>query len=514
MTDRLTRTELLRRGAAGGAPLAVPGAACGGARRGALAGDDPRQAARKTLTLLELAALHRRQREDEEAPDARRVHRRSTGVKVKYIEDINDNATFFGKIQGPLSRGQSIGRDIIVMTDNSPYPALLVEKGWVEKLDKSVDPEHQEPRRTRSSTRAGTRTASTACPGSPGMTGIGYNAKLTKPVTTDRPAPHRSQAEGQGHAAHRDGRHGRRSSCSRTATTPARSPTPRSTARSRRSRRRVKSGQIRQFTGNDYAPLARQGRHLGGARLVGRHRAAAGRQQEPQVRRCPKSGGMIWTDNMLIPKGGNAYTASVFMNFVYDPKIAARDRGLRQLHLPGEGRRQGARSRPTRSVAKNPLIFPPKSDAREAARTSTRRRSSTPDYKEKWQKPARRLMRHVVDIPPPAPLADAVPAARAGAGLAGACSSSSRSGSSATSRSSRGTIDFGYAFTWAWHNYSRRDLDVSRPARSARSSTRGSRPWSALLLSYPLAYWIAFRGGRWKNLLPALHHRPRSSSRT
>ena len=33
---------------------------------------------------------------------------------------------------------------------------------------------------------------------------------------------------------------------------------------------------------------------------------------------------MIWTDNMLIPKGGNAYTASVLMNFVLpSPKIAA-----------------------------------------------------------------------------------------------------------------------------------------------------------------------------------------------
>ena len=28
-----------------------------------------------------------------------------TGIKVKYIEDINDNAQFFGKIQGPLSHG-------------------------------------------------------------------------------------------------------------------------------------------------------------------------------------------------------------------------------------------------------------------------------------------------------------------------------------------------------------------------------------------------------------------------
>ena len=37
----------------------------------------------------------------------------------------------------------------------------------------------------------------------------------------------------------------------------------------------------------------------------------------------PESGEMIWTDNMLIPTGGSAPTASTYMNFVYDPVIAA-----------------------------------------------------------------------------------------------------------------------------------------------------------------------------------------------
>ena len=33
---------------------------------------------------------------------------------------------------------------------------------------------------------------------------------------------------------------------------------------------------------------------------------------------------MIWTDNMIIPTGGSVPTASTYMNFVYDPKIAAQ----------------------------------------------------------------------------------------------------------------------------------------------------------------------------------------------
>ena len=43
---------------------------------------------------------------------------KKTGVKVDYTEDINSNSEYFGKIQGPLSRGQSINEDIIVLTDN------------------------------------------------------------------------------------------------------------------------------------------------------------------------------------------------------------------------------------------------------------------------------------------------------------------------------------------------------------------------------------------------------------
>ena len=62
------------------------------------------------------------------------------GVNVKYLEDINDNDSFFGKIEGPLSQGQSINRDVIVLTDNSGLPGRMIELGWLEKLDSSALP--------------------------------------------------------------------------------------------------------------------------------------------------------------------------------------------------------------------------------------------------------------------------------------------------------------------------------------------------------------------------------------
>lgn len=63
-----------------------------------------------------------------------------------------------------------------------------------------------------------------------------------------------------------------------------------------------------------------------------------------------------------------------------------------------------------------------------------------------------------------------------------------------------GTFDVGYAFDWAWGNYW--DAIQNYRGHFVRSlEYAGIATLLALLLGYPLAYWIAFRGGRWKNLL-------------
>jgi len=57
-----------------------------------------------------------------------------------------------------------------------------------------------------------------------------------------------------------------------------------------------------------------------------------------------------------------------------------------------------------------------------------------------------------------------------------------------------------YAFTWAWHNYG--DAVTTYHTQLLRSfEYAGLATALALAISYPLAYWIAFRGGRWKNVL-------------
>lgn len=62
-----------------------------------------------------------------------------------------------------------------------------------------------------------------------------------------------------------------------------------------------------------------------------------------------------------------------------------------------------------------------------------------------------------------------------------------------------GSLDAGYAFTWAWSNYA--DAVSAYHEQFVRSlEYAGIATAVALVVSYPLAYWIAFRAGRWKNL--------------
>jgi spermidine/putrescine transport system permease protein len=60
--------------------------------------------------------------------------------------------------------------------------------------------------------------------------------------------------------------------------------------------------------------------------------------------------------------------------------------------------------------------------------------------------------------------------------------------------------DFNFVFSWAWSNYS--DSISQFHEQFLRSLLyAGIATGIALAVSYPLAYWIAMRGGRWKNLL-------------
>src|SRR5437764_7257222 len=63
-----------------------------------------------------------------------------------------------------------------------------------------------------------------------------------------------------------------------------------------------------------------------------------------------------------------------------------------------------------------------------------------------------------------------------------------------------GGVLFGFHFTWEWSNY----WGALRGYRGEFERSfiyAGLATVIALVVSYPVAYWIAFRGGRWQNLL-------------
>jgi spermidine/putrescine transport system substrate-binding protein len=63
---------------------------------------------------------------------------KTTGIKAKYSEDINDNDEFFGKVQGQLKLGEDIGYDLITPTDW--MAARFIRLGYTQKFDKANIP--------------------------------------------------------------------------------------------------------------------------------------------------------------------------------------------------------------------------------------------------------------------------------------------------------------------------------------------------------------------------------------
>ena len=68
---------------------------------------------------------------------------------------------------------------------------------------------------------------------------------------------------------------------------------------------------------------------------------------------------MLWTDNMMIPVGApHAYTAEVFMNWIYQPQVEAPIEDYVNYVPPVNGHQGGAAQKIDPATAKNPLIFP------------------------------------------------------------------------------------------------------------------------------------------------------------
>jgi spermidine/putrescine transport system substrate-binding protein len=361
MTDQLTRRELLQRAAAGGSVLTLPGllAACGGSSKSSKAGASSNHKLAKVLNFSNWTLYMDTKGQRFPSLDA---FQKKFGVHVNYMEDINDNAGFFGKIQGSLSRGQSIHRDIIVLTDNDRYLSLMIKKGWCEKLDKSAIPNIKnlvdvqkhpnfDPNRDYS------------LPWQSGMTGIAYNDTITDPVLSVDDLLENRKLKGKITCLNSMGDALTLVMLS-NGDDPSNVTDKSFNAAFNRVKKAVDSKQIRQFTGNDYAPILARGDLAAAMSWSGDIAQIGNKHLHWNV---PTDGGALWTDNMLIPKGGNVYTASVYMNYVYDPKVQGlmeagdpkrKIKGIYYIPPVAGAGEQAKKYDP--SVADNVLIFPSK----------------------------------------------------------------------------------------------------------------------------------------------------------
>ena len=351
MIRPLTRRQLLERAALGGAALTLPGflAACGGDDGGG-GGDG------ELADVLRFANWPYYIDIDEKTKKrpTMQAFMKQTGIAVQYFEEINDNAEYFAKVQGPLSQGRGIDRDIFVFTDNSRFPGLLIEQGWVQKLDKSLIPNIDnlidaqksppfDPQREYS------------LPWQSGMTGIAWNEKLTGPVESieqlfedpklkGKVSMLMEQADSIGLVMLANG------------DDPAKVTDQTFQAAVDRIQDAVDSGQVVRFTGNDFAQPLTQGEFAASVAWSGDVIQLLA--DNPSLKwAVPKDGGMIWTDNMLIPTGGSVATASTYMNYVYDPAVAAKLAAYINYVTPVKGTKEEL-EKTDPETAKNTLIFP------------------------------------------------------------------------------------------------------------------------------------------------------------
>ena len=354
MKHRLTRDELLRRAAFGAALASIPGfaAACGNSSSSGSSSGGTQKLA-DTLRFSNWP-LYIDVDPKTKKPGTLAEFTKKTGVKVNYVEDINSNSEYFGKIQGPLSRGQSINEDIIVLTDNERYLSTMIKKGWVEELDKDAIPniinladvqQHPgfDPDRKYS------------LPWQSGMTGIAWNEKETGPVTSITQLFEDPKLKGRVTALNGMGDTPGLVMLD-NGDDPSNVTDASWNAAVDRIQKAVDSGQIRRFTGNDYAQPLSQGDLAAAIAWSGDIYQLL--SSNPNLKwALPTKGGIIWTDNMIIPTGGSVPTASTYMNFVYDPKIAAQITAYVAYVPPVTGTKEIlVKSDP--KIGSSPLVFP------------------------------------------------------------------------------------------------------------------------------------------------------------
>jgi len=278
---------------------------------------------------------------------------KASGVSVKYIEDVNDNAEFFGKLQPQLDQDESGGRSIFVVTDW--MAKKMYDLGYVQNLDKSAIPNVEENLLPSLQHPSFDENRDFSVPWQGGMTGVivrtdlapdvrsicdlfdpKYKGKVemltemrdTVPLVMKCNGVDLAQATEQDWLDAID-----------------------------KIKQAADDGQIRRFTGNDYARDLTSG---DAAAVIGWSGDAVQLQADnPNIEwRMPTEGCMLWFDNMVIPVGApNPTAAEAFMDYVYDAKHQAQTEEYVNYVTPVSGTKE-IMLKQDPDLANNQLVFP------------------------------------------------------------------------------------------------------------------------------------------------------------
>ena len=273
---------------------------------------------------------------------------------MKYTEDINDNNEFFGKVRQPLQQGQSIGRDLVALTDW--MAARWIRLGYTDQIDRKNVPNAANlvDNLTNPSWDKG---RNNSLPWQSGMTGIGFNPKLAGDIKSFKQLfdpKFKGKVSLLSEA---------RDTIGNILWMQGKNPTDAKIADVLAAcdelEKHTKTGQIRKFTGNDYTTDLAKGNIVACEAWSGD--MVQLKADNPDLDFViPEEGGMLWSDNMMIPqKAPHPYGAEVAMNFFYDPEVAAKITAYVNYVSPVKGVQEVLEKDPkTKDLANNPLVFP------------------------------------------------------------------------------------------------------------------------------------------------------------
>jgi spermidine/putrescine transport system substrate-binding protein len=278
---------------------------------------------------------------------------KATGIKVKYIEDINSNDEFFGKVQPLLEQGESGGRSLFVVTDW--MAAKMHDLGYLQTLDKSGLPNVEKNLSKSLRHPSFDPNREFSVPWQSGMGGLIVRTDLAPEVHSicDLFDPkYKGKVDFLNEYIE---------TVPLVMACMGIDPDTASEADWMKAIEKingaVESGQIRRFTGNDYARDLTSGDAVA---VIGWSGDAVQLQADnPNIEfRMPTQGCSLWSDNMVIPVGApNPTAAEAWMNYVYEPKVQANIAEYVNYVTPVEGVKQILEKREP-ELAKNPLIFP------------------------------------------------------------------------------------------------------------------------------------------------------------